>query len=63
MFCKHCGKNPNFEYTLSEWVTYLRGKYKDEWEVQKNDEWNEIREIIKNRGYLADENTWFPSDN
>ena len=32
MFCKHCGKNPNFEYTLAEWVTYLRGKYKADWE-------------------------------
>jgi hypothetical protein len=37
MFCKHCGKNPNFEYTLAEWVTYLRGKYKTDWQAKNNE--------------------------
>lgn len=38
MICKKCGKNPLYEYSeysLAEYITYLRRKFKEEWEASQ----------------------------
>jgi hypothetical protein len=57
MICKNCGKNPLYEYSLEEYVTYLRCKYKEDWVESRR---KETCDLVKEGKYLAAENTWFP---